>query len=359
MLTVAQPNQKQTMDIVRTAGGFLWWYADLRTPSGDGLVVIWSLGLPFLPGSRSKRLPAERPAVSVAHYASGKQQLYLLQDYPSDEADIDPLTGCARIGHSTYQISAVGDELLLEIELDEPIPSSDERLHARIRVTGPATALEPSATGDDVHVWAPKTVHAQGSATLSYAGQVHKLRGSAYVDSNVSKTPLPSQGITSWQWGRVSFPDYTLVYYEVEEADGARQRYLHRQSSGRPLERVSARISFSQFERGFYGLSVPRLVTIGGPDVLILGETVRLLEDGPFYVRGLVRAEDANGQVGFGFCETVVPSKIDVAWQRPLVKMRTHQVGGLNSVFLPLFSGPRQGRTDRLLSAFTLRRAAV
>lgn len=364
MLIVAQPHPVQTIDAVQTQGGFLWWYADLQTPAGDGLVVIWSLGLPFLPGSRENRPAFRRPAVSVAHYVGGKQQLYLLQDYQSHDADIAPLTGCARIGQSNYQFSTEGSEVVLEIDLDEPIPNSDERLRGRIHVRGPATGLEPTVEApsletDTPHIWAPKTVHAEGSATLTYDGKVHTLRGSAYVDSNVSSTPLPSQGIESWQWGRVTFPTYTVVYYEVTEVDGARQRYLHRQACGQSLERLGGRLDFTDFERGFFGLSTPRSVIIGAPGLSLLGQTVRLLEDGPFYTRGLVRATDSEGREGFGFCETVVPDKIDRPWQRPLVKMRTHQVGGSNSFFLPLFSGPRGDRTKRLFNAFAARKVAV
>lgn len=359
MLTIAQPHPVQTIDATQTSGGFLWWYADLETPAGDGLVVIWSLGLPFLPGSREYQPAFRRPAVSVAHYVKGQQQLYLLQDYPSHNANIAPFTGCARIGKSTYEFLSEDSNVVLQIDLDEPIPNSQERLRGKIRITGPTTGLEPNTGTDTAHIWAPKTAHADGNATIIYDDKVHVMRGSAYVDSNISSTPLPSQGIQSWQWGRITFPQYTVVYYEVTGVDGARQRYLHRQTRGLPLERLSGRLDFAEFERGTFGLATPRSVLIGASALTVLGKTVHLLEDGPFYARGLVRATDSNGQEGAGFCETVAPSKIDRPWQRPFVRMRTHRVGGSNSFFLPLFSGPRSDRAKRFLRAFAARNVAV
>ena len=36
-------------------GGFLWCYLDLVDATGDGLVLVVSFGLPFLPGGSSAR----------------------------------------------------------------------------------------------------------------------------------------------------------------------------------------------------------------------------------------------------------------------------------------------------------------
>lgn len=356
MLNIAQPDPKQTLDAAAAKGGFLWWYTDLRTPSGDGLVVIWSLGLPFLPGARANLPAKSRPAVSVAHYRGGKQHLYLLQDYLSGDAELDLTTGSGVIGRSSYEVAHRAGNVDLVITLNEPIPSSNDRLRGEVRVSGPAAALPASQTAHAHHIWAPKTVHAKGHATLNYGGQVHHLTGSAYVDSNVSDTPLYCQGIRSWQWGRIAFPAYTLVYYEVEESQGARLRYLYRQRADEGLKRLGGRLTFGRFERGFYGLKVPREVVVEAPDCSICSETVTLVEDGPFYTRGLLSARDESGDKGVGYCETVVPGKIDQPWQRPLVRMRTHQVGGQNSFFLPLFTGPKKGRADRLLTGIQKRR---
>ena len=343
------------MNAAQASGGFLWWYADLRSAADDGLVVIWSLGLPFLPGARESVAASGRPAVSIAHYVGGKQQLYLLQEYRREDAHLDLLTGDGTIGQTSYRTTKRGSDIELLILLNEPIPSSPDRLQGEIRLTGPSCQLTHCSTTDVHHVWAPKTVHAKGSATLTYGGQRHQLRGSAYLDSNVSNTPLHDQDIKSWRWGRLTFPQYTLVYYEVEQTDGTRLRYLYRQGSQGRLERVGGRLNFARIERGFYGLDSPREVIIGGQSESIWAETVALVEDGPFYSRRLMKAKDLNGDDGYGYSETVAPDKIDRVWQRPLVRMRTHQVGRSNSFFLPLFNGPRKDRAERLLSVFTPR----
>lgn len=352
MLEVAEPNPKQTMDAASAMGGFLWWYADLRASSGEGLVVIWSLGLPFLPGARENAAASGRPAVSVAHYAGGRQQLYLLQEYKCEDARLDVLTGDGVVGRSSYRTLKQGSDVELRITLNEPIPSSTDRLLGEIQVKGPSSQLSLDSPQGAHHIWTPKTVHAKGRATLSYGGQSHQIEGSAYFDSNVSDTPLHAQGISSWRWGRLTFPKYTLVYYEVEETDGVRLRYLYRQSEEGGIARVPGRLNFSRTARGFYGLDSPREVTIGGPDLSIWATSRVLLEDGPFYSRGLLTAKDQNGDDGFGYSETVAPGRIDRAWQRPLVRMRTHQVGRNNSLFLPLFNGPRNNRAERLFSGF-------
>lgn len=68
------------------------------------------------------------------------------------------------------------------------------------------------------------------------------------------------------------------------------------------------------------------------------------------------RARDwAGAPVGFGIYEFVQPGRIDLPWQRPFVRMRTHRVGDENSALLPLFSGWEMGRERRWLNTFRQR----
>jgi hypothetical protein len=252
------------------------------------------------------------------------------------------------MGQSRYQSSPRGLDTELVIDLDEPMPATSSRLQGHVVIRGRSVQLPP-ATGKTTHVWTPQTLHAQGEAHLSYGGAEHQLKGSAYVDSNISAQPLHAQGIESWRWGRVSFTDYTLVYYDVEESDGSRLRYLYRQGQDGALERVRGRLNFGQFKRGTYGLSAPKSASIIGKTERVLIENTFTVEDGPFYQRSLSRAVDENGNEGLGVSEVVVPDQVDKPWQRPLVRMRTHTVGGSNSPFLALFNGPRANRNQRLL----------
>ena len=50
MLSLTSPDTPLDRTLLDVAGGFAWWYLDLVDERGDGLVLIWSFGLPFLPG---------------------------------------------------------------------------------------------------------------------------------------------------------------------------------------------------------------------------------------------------------------------------------------------------------------------
>lgn len=353
MLKIALPHPKQSLDAANAAGGFVWWYADLRGASGEGVVLIWSLGLPFLPDARNGVAAVTRPAVSIAHYINGQQRLYLLQDYEQGDADLDVSTGSGRIGASQYEVSMEGDQVVLEVFIDEPLPSSTDRLRGHLKLEGPRTRIPDSdlINTAPLHLWVPQTLSATGRAVLRYGDHEHRIEGSAYFDSNVSDTPLHEQGIRSWRWGRISFTSTTLVYYEVEEPQGV-QRYLYHQAPTGPMERVPGRLGFSAEKRGIYGLRTPHEIIVASASTSVWAKTETLVEDGPFYSRALLVATNEHGETGRGYSEVVVPENIDRPWQRPLVRMRTHQIGRSNSRFLPLFNGPREGRTGRVLSSF-------
>ena len=63
---------------MRSPGGFTWFYVDIVDDQGQGATLIWSWGLPFLPGyaaaSRAGRpqLPIERPSVNLVVYGGGR-----------------------------------------------------------------------------------------------------------------------------------------------------------------------------------------------------------------------------------------------------------------------------------------------
>src|SRR5687768_10564437 len=93
MLHIGDSATELDPQLLRAPGGFLWWYADLVDERGNGLVCIWSFGLPFLPGyaSASRRgtpqLPEERPSFNIAVYERGKLVCYLLQEYEPSEVE--------------------------------------------------------------------------------------------------------------------------------------------------------------------------------------------------------------------------------------------------------------------------------
>ena len=77
--------------------------------------------------------------------------------------------------------------------------------------------------------------------------------------------------------------------------------------------------------------------------------TERIIDNGPFYHRYVVRGPGAPG-IG----ERVVPARIDHPLVRPFVHMSTWPAQG-RSFLAPWFLGPRHDRMGRLLSAWSQR----
>jgi carotenoid 1,2-hydratase len=350
VITLGSPPAAILVDLARRPGAFSWWYADVTNEVGDGLVLIWSLGLPFLPGLDPKEPAGARPALSLALYRRGKPEFYLLQDYGSAAAPVtigaDPW-GDGRHGRTTFVTERSGTTARLFVDLDEAVPGTAERLKGSLTLEG-ADSAPPENESAAAHFWAPRIVHGVGRADLRLGDEPIELSGGAYFDSNFAGTPLQGQGIAGWLWGRVTFAGRTFVYYRTQAVSGETSTVLLTQGAeGRPrVDAVDLRLS--KHSRAPFGVCSPRRIAWSAPTSSVRLE-LDLVEDGPFYQRFLVRGETPEGDVGRGIAEAVLPDRVGLRWQKPLVQMRTHVVGGRNSVWLPLFSGFRRGRFRRLL----------
>ena len=86
MIDLSPVDRAPDRTVLRSAGGFTWFYVDLVDDRGNGATVIWSWGLPFLPGYASAaragrpQLPIERPSVNVVVYQGGRERFYLLSE---------------------------------------------------------------------------------------------------------------------------------------------------------------------------------------------------------------------------------------------------------------------------------------
>lgn len=345
---------------VDAPGGFAWWYLDLIDAEGRGLVVIWSYGLPFLPGyasaaRRGTAPPARaRPSLSISAYDRGELVFYDLQEHSPAEVEWDRADKVWRFGRSRIRWRDHRGEgtRTLSMTLDRDIPGTRDRLMGTVKVhgrlcRGPTVQVAP--TDDPSHVWSPMLLGCEGTASLQSGDFQLELAGRAYHDRNASTVPLHALGIGRWWWGRVSMPDGDFIWYRLQPEDGGPLRQMvfsvtrDGQISEHPVD-----VRLGPPVAGRFGLSSPATVTFqdgdGHPVVVKLEACV---DDGPFYQRHIVRGLH-RGKIGRGFAELVVPGRVDLDLHRPFVRMRVQRSAGPNSMWLPLFTGPRSGRVRRL-----------
>lgn len=343
--------------VLGAPGGFLWWYADLVTPAGDGAVVIWSYGLPFLPGYAAAarrgrpQLPAERPSVNLAVYRRGRPVFYLLQEHPGAPIH-DDLTHLQRIGGCSFRRGVDGGRCTLDAALDAALPGGG-RVQGSLRIRGVARAGEGRTSERTPHLWTPLTGPATGALELRVDGRPFvSLRGRAYHDRNQGSVPLHGLGIRRWMWGRFPFAGRERIHYLLWPEDGGAPRAtgIEVGEDGRTVQ-TPLEVELGRERWSFGGLRRPeRIVLWSGGRPWLKVRHRRVADAGPFYLRLLSDATTGEGETAVGWSELVHPARVDLPRHRPFVRMRVHRPGAANSPWLPLFSGPREGRFRRLLA---------
>lgn len=374
MIVVSSPSRLLDRGLLQSPGGFAWWYADMVNERGDGMVMIWSFGLPFLPGLASAArqgkptLPVQRPSLNICVYKAGKLEAYLLQEYEPDQAqwiseDEHGKTSW-RFGDSTFERHRQAHAITLNAELNCPMPGSSERLRGHLRIEGvPRQAHEGADQEalDPAHDWTPLMGPAQGQLELWLGQEAMSVEGRAYHDRNGGQSPLHELGFSHWIWGRVPFEDQERIYYVLWPQGGGQPLCLGMSidASGQTTLLRELELRLSQPARSLAGgLSYHQRVELFDQGKLWLdAKLVHLVDEGPFYLRSMIQAM-APGVTGspyaIGIAEHCRPDQIDLAIHRPLVKMRVHHANTTprqadNSLWVPLFTGPRQGRLGRLV----------
>ena len=329
MLDLLAPQSRIDPAVLASDGAFAWWYLDLVDEKGDGLVLIWSFALPFLPGEGPS---AEQPSLALSVYRDGQVDFVLLT-----ELDKGEFTEAGwRMGRSTFEQESRDGvrHLLAKLDIDTP----KGPVTGTIRVQGPERAAPQGASdgADAVHGWSPQMGIGQAQATLRCADWSVSLEGECYRDRNFCTRPLDQLGITRWVWGRAAVNGALLIWYLVEGEHPSSRVFLEREGA---LAEVPVQVEYSAWRRDRYGLRWAERVHILGEGVDLRVSQGAPLDHGPFYLRHPVQAV-LNGQSGRGWGELVVPDKLDRPWMRPFVNMRTQRLSG-NSMWLPLFAGPR------------------
>ncbi len=378
MLEIDQPARSIDPDTLDAPGGFAWWYAEVGDDAGNGMVLIWSFGLPFLPGYQAAALRGEapaaraRPSLNVAAYQRGESVCYVLREFDADEAgwDIDAEGETWRFGSSRLQMRRPEKgPLQLEATLDLPIAGGG-RLQATLRLAGPVGRWESAPQGiqrpeasagkpaDDApaHRWTPMCGAAFATARLRCGSLRMAISGRAYHDRNAAPWPLAALGIGRWLWGRAALADRDRVFYALWPDDDDAEREpvvlgyeLH--ADGRLDEiRDLALVTHGPHRTRWRMPSAEgfSLQDSSGAPFLTL-RARHAVDDGPFYLRRLCDAQVGERPVGHGTFEVIVPQRIDRALHRPLVRMRVGRHDGADSFWLPLFEGAKFDRLRRLL----------
>ena len=363
LITLGDPTRPLDARLLDAPGGFLWWYVDARDPEGNGLVLIWSFGLPFLPGSMAAARagapapPRMRPALNVVLYRRGAPEFYLLQAHgPADASwSASEVGEVWRFGQSELTFHRLPEGRgLLEAHLDCPVPRSAARLTGVVRVEGPLARRATAGHAPQLtlqHEWTPMLGPSRLSAQLETGGAPFVLEAPAYHDRNGSPVSLEALGLQRWVWARTVGAASTSIAYAVWDRDPSvrPEGWSVRVDAAGVLHQSSElKVELEGRRRGRFGVPHWEAVTLRGPGASLRLRSQHLVEDGPFYLRGLGELE-ANGAPAAGIFEWVETARIDLDHHRPLVRMRVHETRGENSYWLPLFSGPRQGRLRRLL----------
>lgn len=338
--------------LLSACGGFIWWYLDLIDDNGDGLVAIWSFGLPFLPGyaaaARAGDAPDAQalPSLNLVVYQGGRERFYLLQRLAPEQARWE--TGeTVRLGESVFRSFVDGNRRRVEIELDCPLPGGG-RLTGSLSASGAAVnaqRVDPPELSP--HTWTPLLAPGEGVALLRIDGErAFAVSGRAYHDRNGSPLPLHALGLDRWFWARAALPDGERVVYVLwPEGGGApRAMALSIAEDGAVLRRDDLEVETLRPHKRLFGM--PAM------DALRLGDDLRvdlptLVDNGPFYLRFFGTLTDGAAS-GPAVAELVCPARVDLDLHRPIVRMRVHDLTGDNSPLLPWFAGPRRGRWARL-----------
>ncbi len=359
--------------MLNSPGGFTWFYVDLVDDRGRGATLIWSWGLPFLPGyARAARagrpeLPADRPSVNLVVYEDGRERFYLLSEFARDacvwgeDGRSWKLGDCSFAWVDTPRAAGGAPTRTLEATLDLALPTGGGAT-GRVWVSGALrrdAAEAPPADPSCTHRWTPMTAVGHGGLELHTPNGTLRVEGRGYHDRNSADLPLHDLGIRNWWWGRLALPGRDLIFYRLmpsESGSAARDLVVELTADGSSRVCEDAGLQVGRLRRSPWGLRWPTSATFPDPDGRpVHVEVEALLDNGPFYQRYLLRGRCADGSGGFeegyGIGENLVPDRVDSDLLRPLVRMRVHRAAGPNSMWLPLFSGDADGRWGRLLSS--------
>ena len=336
--------QKIPTTFLQSEGGFLWWYVDVVNDDGDGVVLIFSFGLPFLPGyahaARKKegQTPESRPSVNVAVYQNGKPVFYSLEELHPDDVSWGENRQWT-FGHSTLDIDV--ETGVCVVHLRCAVPGTSDLLEGTVMVRGTVPDIAFGEIGD--HLWGPLLTPARGTVDLTFGDETFRFEGDGYVDRNGSEKPLHDLGFRSWTWGRVFDGSCEKVYYILWPVGDGDPTALGFEFHPKSVKQFALEATFANKREGFAGMPWHSSIALSKNGVpWLASDAIDVLDNGPFYIRGQFNAAGHRGV--FEWCD---PMRVDLSRHRFLVNMRV-QNPRRNSMWVPLFTGPAKDRVSRL-----------
>lgn len=354
MISLAPTHPGPSRELLNHEGGFLWWYAEALDEAGNGLVLIWSFGLPFLPswaGPAREGVRAAlrtRPAINIALYSEGRLDGYWLEELDPADARWDGAERW-RFGNSRFEITRRDGRLLLDAELDVRTPGAAESLQGQVTFDTVAARVERGFAWDQRHAWTPLAGPGRADWALRCGARTWAGEGAPYLDRNHGEVMLHELGIHTWHWGHGSFADEQRIAYAlVGEGGEARAFGVSIHADGRVEVRDDLRARFGPARRTLFGMRERAWWAVEDDAGTWLRCDASLrVDDGFFYLRHLGPAA-RGAERAFGSSEVIQPGRVDLPRHRALVHMRIGRAGR-DSIWSPLFTGPRAGRLGRLL----------
>ena len=323
-------------------------------------------------------LADQHPAISISVYHKGEPIFYSLSEYPPGQCSFSKEEPAVTIGANSFrreerETHGSRDFSGYDLRINERLPSGDE-LKGIITFTGmiPNTKMfgTDKKTGDkqsSSHVRSTKQVHntntnehgtnVKTSTSRELEDQTHlwnlvfpranmqcrinllrngivsrdmKFDGIGYHDHNVGTEPM-RQSFRDWYWGRVHFPEATLVYYVMNKKSGGDYRaWLISSDNRRLLYTLDLKNIKKRRFNGFL-LRPGRELQFGNRELDVTIRHKKVSDSGPFYCRYITEARLTHPSIGenvtaAGIGEYIRPARIHRRIFWPLVHMRLRYV---------------------------------
>jgi carotenoid 1,2-hydratase len=281
----ARPMEAPWARAAATPGGYVWWYVDALSPSGDGLVCIFFAGSVFSPdyaarlGRGERALPGEHAAVNLALYRGGRRVAWVMSEYGSLVATE------ARVAVGRSELWRDGGAFRIRLhERSAPLRLPVEgSIEAEPEAGAMAPGIISAAGGGATHGW--QVLAPRARVRARFRRPAFALDGVGYVDRNWGDGRL-EDAFARWSWARFHGPRRTTIVYALVDRDGRRRAFSAEAAAGdeggAPVEETPAPEGGTR--RAAWGLTLPLGFGAGAPERLRVAPD-ELLEQAPFYAR--------------------------------------------------------------------------